>query len=95
MNRVRKALERDLGHNQVLHITDFVAENTFLGGDLSQWELIVAFKPDARELAIDHLIEADGSNKLHVNTVVTRGMNRLDCRNAIWAALIEGPFAAR
>jgi CHASE2 domain-containing sensor protein len=95
MARVRKALEREIGFPQVLHLSDFIDRSTFLGHQVGDIELIVGFLEQDASSALATLAGEARAPGLNVIEVDLSGKDVEASREALWHAVVAGVFAAR
>jgi hypothetical protein len=95
MTRVRKTLERGIGYERVLHVSDFIDRGTFLGHKIGDIELIVAFLDASDTTTVSSLpdeVRAPGFEVIEVD-LADKGVE--ESREALWHAVVAGVFAAR
>jgi hypothetical protein len=90
--RIRRLLEREVSHDAVLHLTDFVDVKTFLGKEFGNIELLVAFLPEgAAPESLQSVVQAS-QNGHEVLLVDIAGLNENDTRAKLWREVVRVVF---
>jgi hypothetical protein len=90
--RIRRLLEKEISHDAVLHLTDFVDVKTFLGKEFGNIELLVAFLPDGTAPETLQSIAQASQNGHEVLLVDIAGLNENDTRAKLWREVVRVVF---
>jgi CHASE2 domain-containing sensor protein len=95
MTRVRRILERGIGYERVLHVSDFIDRGTFLGHKIGDIELIVGFLDNTDTTTVASLPQELRGPGFEVIEVDLAGKGVEESREALWHTVVAGVFAAR
>jgi CHASE2 domain-containing sensor protein len=90
--RVRKALERALGYERVLHLSGFIDRGTFLGQSIGDTELVIGFLHGDDRSVVDTLPVEVRTADFKVIEVDLGGKGVEESREALWHAVVSSVF---
>ncbi|MBM3380291.1 MAG: CHASE2 domain-containing protein [Betaproteobacteria bacterium] len=90
--RIRRLLEREVSHEAVLYLTDFVDVKTFLGKEFGDIELLVTFLPEGTAPESLQSIVQARQNGHEVLLVDIAGLNENDTRAKLWREVVRVVF---